>query len=339
MDVMRYPRVSIVIPAHNAEKSIVRTLRAFQGQTLGDFEVIVCNDRSTDGTNAAVSAFCSDPRFAVYDAPGKGAGAARNFGLGKAKGEYVVFFDADDVVDADFLMAFVSAMEQYDADIAISACRQEDEAHHILYEGKSFGNGLVDKEVIARASILSGINLFSTTIAFRRSMLAENDVVFLENVSSFEDIPFWFEAILTANRICFIPTSHAAYIQHPHQSTRLPEVIEEEFRSEMIALSSMQQRLAAAEQAGRISKEAAKELQMMLANVCVPHAFVKQLEFLLRASREENYRALLHSAMGAQVIRSGLTRLFFRHRHESWFKILSLKYCKGIFESYYRKKK
>ena len=97
MTVAAPPRVSIVTCTYNAAGFIGDTLRALLAQTWRDFELIVVDDASTDGTVDAVSAF-DDPRIRlIRNARNLGVAAARNVGLDAARGEYLIANDHDDI--------------------------------------------------------------------------------------------------------------------------------------------------------------------------------------------------------------------------------------------------
>ena len=88
------PLFSIVIPVYNLEKYILKTLESVFQQTWDDYEVIVVNDHSTDGTREAVEE--SSYEVELLANPGKGVGSARNFGASRANGHYLCFLDGDD---------------------------------------------------------------------------------------------------------------------------------------------------------------------------------------------------------------------------------------------------
>ena len=93
------PIVSVVIPAYNAEKYIAAAIDSVLGQTYSDFEVLVVNDCSTDGTKAMVENFAfHDERVCLINLPAnKGAPAGpRNIGVLRARGRWIAFLDADD---------------------------------------------------------------------------------------------------------------------------------------------------------------------------------------------------------------------------------------------------
>ena len=109
------PRVSVIVPAYNSATTVAETLASVQAQTFRDWEVIVGDDASTDGTSAAIEAL-GDPRISlVRQANNGGPAVARNAALEQATGELVAFLDADDTWHPDYLTRQVG---RYDAEAA-----------------------------------------------------------------------------------------------------------------------------------------------------------------------------------------------------------------------------
>lgn len=93
------PTISVIIPVYNVEKYLRRCLDSVKGQTFADWEAICVNDGSPDGSRAIIGEYASsDPRFILFDKPNGGLSDARNFGMAKARGEYIVFLDSDDFI-------------------------------------------------------------------------------------------------------------------------------------------------------------------------------------------------------------------------------------------------
>lgn len=90
------PKFSVIIPLFNKAAYIKATLESVLAQTFTDYEVIVADDGSTDGSGNTVKAF-TDPRIKYYRNDNGGASAARNFAMEKAAGDYFAFLDADDI--------------------------------------------------------------------------------------------------------------------------------------------------------------------------------------------------------------------------------------------------
>ena len=103
--------VSIVMPAFNAEKTIVRAIDSVLKQTYPNIELLIINDGSTDNTSEIVSKY-RDSRVALINQGNKGLSGARNTGLENIKGEYVTFLDSDDWCEADFVEKLISSMTE-----------------------------------------------------------------------------------------------------------------------------------------------------------------------------------------------------------------------------------
>ncbi len=101
---MTEPFFSIIIPLFNSEKYIEKTLESISNQNFNDFEVIIINDGSTDNAAAICEKYClNDQRFKLYNQSNQGVSIARNEGIKLAKGKYLLFIDADDFIDGQYL--------------------------------------------------------------------------------------------------------------------------------------------------------------------------------------------------------------------------------------------
>ena len=103
--------VSVIVPAYNAGAFINETIRSIQEQTYTKWELWVINDGSTDNTEPLVRAI-SESRIQLVNQENAGVSVARNTGLKLARGEFIVFFDADDIMTPDFLKVRVEALNR-----------------------------------------------------------------------------------------------------------------------------------------------------------------------------------------------------------------------------------
>jgi len=106
------PRVSIIIPAYNAETYLGDAIRSVLTQSFGNIELILVNDGSTDETAAIMQSF-TDPRVQIHQQANLGVCAARNLGISKSKGQYLVFLDSDDVLLEDKIECQLAALDAY----------------------------------------------------------------------------------------------------------------------------------------------------------------------------------------------------------------------------------
>lgn len=117
------PRISVICPVYNGEKTLGRCLQSLCAQTFSDWECIVIDDGSTDGSPALLRAL-TDARFRVLTIPNGGVSRARNLGLDQAQGEAITFLDCDDWLEPCALETLWSLYAQ--ADMAIAHLVMED---------------------------------------------------------------------------------------------------------------------------------------------------------------------------------------------------------------------
>lgn len=94
---MNNPKFSIIVPVYNAEATIGRTIDILKELDYEEYEVVLVNDGSTDQTQEIIQELIeNDERFELITTTNQGPGLARNEGIRQSKGEYLLFFDADD---------------------------------------------------------------------------------------------------------------------------------------------------------------------------------------------------------------------------------------------------
>jgi glycosyltransferase involved in cell wall biosynthesis len=103
--------ISVVIPAYNAERTILETVKSVQEQTFQDFELIIINDGSNDRTLNLLD-IVEDSRLKVFSYKNGGLSVARNRGISRATGDYIAFLDADDLWTPDKLELQLQALQQ-----------------------------------------------------------------------------------------------------------------------------------------------------------------------------------------------------------------------------------
>lgn len=104
---MSNPKISIIVPIYNAEKSICRCVDSILSQSYSDFELLLIDDGSKDKSGVICDVYSAkDNRVRVFHKENGGVSSARNVGLDKARGEYLCFCDSDDYVDSDWISNF-----------------------------------------------------------------------------------------------------------------------------------------------------------------------------------------------------------------------------------------
>ena len=115
-------QVSVIIPVYNIERHLRQCLDSVTGQTLTELEIICVDDGSTDASPEILADYAQrDGRFQIITQPNTGPGVARNTGMDRATGEYLIFLDSDDWFEPDFLERMVAKAKETGADVTI--CR------------------------------------------------------------------------------------------------------------------------------------------------------------------------------------------------------------------------
>ncbi|MDO4475320.1 MAG: CDP-glycerol glycerophosphotransferase family protein [Lachnospiraceae bacterium] len=195
-------KVSVIIAAYNAEKYVAETLDSVLGQTLDDYEVIVVNDGSSDGTKEILDEYGSrSDRMTVIHKENGGPSQARNTGLDIAKGEFVFFFDADDILDVNALEWMYDRAQEQKADLVIARYDVFNELRTIPITNI---NGLTAKDEIERfdPQILWTFSLCNKL--FRRSVIEEHGLR-LPPISYSEDGVFVMRYVYACARITGLP--------------------------------------------------------------------------------------------------------------------------------------
>ncbi|MBQ9591129.1 MAG: glycosyltransferase [Butyrivibrio sp.] len=114
------PIVSVIMPIYNGEKSCKRAINSVLQQTYKYIELIVINDGSKDGTLEIVQKYAdTDSRIIVVNQPNSGVSVARNHGLEKCSGDYIVFIDSDDYMESEFVESLLKVILRDNSNIAM----------------------------------------------------------------------------------------------------------------------------------------------------------------------------------------------------------------------------
>lgn len=185
-------KFSVIIPAYNVEKYLVRCVDSVLEQNRSDFEVIIVNDGSTDYTLQICKALKQkDDRVIIIDKENEGVSVARNAGIKIAKGEYITFIDADDWVSKDYLATIDEAM--YDTDLLFFGNFQvrDDGSMQAFSPGDRNATNKLDTEAVLYRMMLNDCNYeffgFTWNKCFKASIIRENNITFMPGLSLRED--------------------------------------------------------------------------------------------------------------------------------------------------------
>lgn len=177
--------VSVIMPAYNAGRHVAESVRSVQAQTYGLWELVVVDDGSTDETGEVVQALAvEDSRVRYVRRPNGGQAAARNTGLGAARGALVAFLDADDLWLPHKLAAQLEVLKRTGVDLVYTdgdifsddGAESAEERFHIV-PGETRGvemfrtlfasNRIGTLSVLVKRSALDAVNLFDENRAYQ----------------------------------------------------------------------------------------------------------------------------------------------------------------------------
>ncbi len=188
------PLVSIIMPVYNAEKYIVEAIESVIAQSYERWELIVVNDGSTDSTFSLLEGF-DDERIVIKTQENSGVSAARNRGLALAKGEYITFLDADDLLPKESLAVRVEYLNEnpqidvVDGIILVKDVKMREtlRTYTPYYKGK----------LLPKLLALDSRVFFNVCYMFRKEILAE--LTFETRMTHAEDLLFYIQLSSQSN--------------------------------------------------------------------------------------------------------------------------------------------
>lgn len=206
-------RFSVIVIIKNTREYLQKCLDSIANQSFKDYEVIIVDDASVQKSDDIIDLYHNQiPNIQyIYLSQTLGPGGARNFGLKKAQGEYIIFIDSDDWIDIDCLEKADDTLGKYCADIGMySLIRNYDIPTTQPYFKCEYKSCQVLNGVTA-FKIMSGQYDFGVVISpspvnkiYKRSYLERNHIFFLEDVY-YEDVLFAFQTLLADGKIVTIP--------------------------------------------------------------------------------------------------------------------------------------
>lgn len=223
---------SIIIPVYNAEIFLSSCLDSILKQTFQSYEVLLIDDGSEDKSGEICDAYAERYLgFQVYHQENSGVSAARNAGIHKAKGKYIVFLDADDFIEKELLMKVYNEMEDQGYDTCSFAVRCVDEEKHFLYEmryeGMTKALSLSDCSIddfLLKHFLQYEAGWEACFYIYRSEILHQHHIRFNENLSYAEDMVFTFEYMLYITKWIKIPDILYNYTKRNHSVTGRKEI-------------------------------------------------------------------------------------------------------------------
>lgn len=225
--------ISVIIPVYNAEKYLDKCLSSVKNQTFSDFEVIMVDDGSTDGSADICRKFVDeDSRFKYFYKENGGGGSARNKGIEKATGNYIAFIDSDDYVDADYFEVLSAPLKEQEWDMIQCGMniRRKENVNCLSLQKREFSDFKFAEAVLKRDF---PIFLFITTTSklYKRDFLIKSGVTFDEEVHMSEDCLFNTQLLPYINSVKQLDYTGYNYIQDNSTLTKAKITYEKAYQS------------------------------------------------------------------------------------------------------------
>lgn len=228
-------KYSVIIPIYNAEKSIKRCLDSLLPQLNSDVEIILVNDGSTDTSGEICKEYAAKNRsFHYYEQTNSGVSVARNTGIEKATGEYIVFIDSDDYVSKDAFLQIDQVLSECEYDFIITPLLFTDKTSERKESMIPFFSKDMDaifskiSDLICRKQINAPIGK-----VYRREIMNINHICFPEGCSIVEDKVFNIAYALHIQNLRVLDDSFYHYVVTSQdslsRSVRSAEELNEQF--------------------------------------------------------------------------------------------------------------
>ncbi len=212
-----FPVVSVIMPVYNAEPYLFEAMDSLLNQTVSYFEVIAVDDGSTDNSLNILRQFAErDKRLKVFHQKNQYAGAARNLGMRKAKGRYLLFLDADDTFEPHLIETSVQTAVEHDADVVLFGANYNHMTQGKMDRAKWQLNTSLLPEMQPFSWKDCPETIFQITLAvpwtklFRRSFIRKTKLKF-QRLYNANDVFFCYSAIAMAKRIAAVDEALVTY--------------------------------------------------------------------------------------------------------------------------------
>lgn len=187
------PLVSIIIPAYNCSQYIDKCIESILIQTYKNIEIIIINDGSLDNTEIVIKKYINkDKRIKYFSQKNLGPSIARNNGIEKASGKYLMFVDSDDIVSSIYVEKLLDKIESINCDIV--CCGYIDESKYGIFKLNDFwiNKEKLNKEEFIRCTC-RGVGGVLWAKIFRRDIIIDNNIRMNSKIFMSEDLLFILE--------------------------------------------------------------------------------------------------------------------------------------------------
>ena len=208
-------KVSVIVPVFNGEKYIEDLIISLRNQTLADIEIIFVDDGSEDKTGEIIKNYIQqDDRIKYFYQKNQGGGAARNLGISKAKGDYLICLDSDDLYENTLIEDLYKQAEKTNADIVICKYKIWNQTTGRISENKGINHKILPKKEVFSVNdvqnILQITNPGPCNKLYRREFVLKNNLKY-SRTRIIDDLKFCMVALILAKKITTVNKELSTY--------------------------------------------------------------------------------------------------------------------------------
>lgn len=184
------PLVSVILPVYNSEKYLTKVLQSIDNQTYSNYEVIIINDGSIDNSEQLIKEFIKDKSsFHYYRKKNEGPSECRNYGIKRAKGDYIVFVDSDDTIENEYIEKLTTSAIGLNLDIV--TCGYKEFSRYGITIQNDFweGNYITSKKEFL-SKLFNGLGGTLWGKIFKREIIVREQLFLNSNIKVSEDLIF-----------------------------------------------------------------------------------------------------------------------------------------------------
>ena len=231
------PLISVIVPVYNVEEYIEECLDSIINQTYQELEIIIVEDGSTDKSPEKIQPYLSDNRIRFIEQKNKGLSGARNTGMAKATGTYILFVDSDDYIDVEMLANLVPIMEENQLDlIRFNGMAFTDGMEKTINQKYyDFSHRLIENHIYKEDSFKANSRTFVSPVYLyltKRSVLTENQLTFREDLI-YEDELFTPQVFIHIKTMMYVNAFYyyRRYRENSIMTIQTPEQLQRSFDS------------------------------------------------------------------------------------------------------------
>lgn len=210
------PKISIIVPIYNAQKTIERCIDSILNQDFSDFELILIDDGSKDNSGEICDTYAGkDQRVRVIHKENSGVSASRNLALREAKGEYLQFLDADDWITPNATRLLVESMETNGCDMVIADFYRVI-GERLSHKGSIDEDGVLSREEFANNMMENPADFYYGVLwnkLYKRSIIEKYQLCMNPKISWCEDFMFNLEYIRHCENIFVLKVPIYYYVK------------------------------------------------------------------------------------------------------------------------------